>query len=108
MRFPSDGTPKGPLICSTEVTSQTDCTTDFFFGAESIFVWCVFVCVCVCVFLMGLGFELRALHLQRQVLQSLLLWLFWRWALSNYLVELTSNLCPPDLSLTSSPSYLQV
>jgi hypothetical protein len=35
-------------------------------------------------------------------LQSILLWLLWRWGLMNYLPELASNLNPPDLSLPSS------
>jgi hypothetical protein len=32
-------------------------------------------------------------------LQSILLWLFWRWGLLNYLLRLTSYLNIPDLSL---------
>jgi hypothetical protein len=32
-------------------------------------------------------------------LQFILLWLFWRWCLLNYLPELASNLNPPDLRL---------
>jgi hypothetical protein len=31
-------------------------------------------------------------------LQSILLWLFWRWGLANSLFGLTSNHNPPDLS----------
>jgi hypothetical protein len=34
-----------------------------------------------------------------------LLWLFWRWGLSNYLQGLALNLDPPDLSLPSSWDY---
>jgi hypothetical protein len=34
--------------------------------------------------------------------QSILLWLFWRWGLANYLPRLASNLNPPDLNLPSS------
>jgi hypothetical protein len=35
-------------------------------------------------------------------LQSILLWLFWRWGLSNYLPGLSLNLHSSDLSLPSS------
>jgi hypothetical protein len=34
-----------------------------------------------------------------------LLWLFWRWGISNYLPGLASNLSPPNLSLLSSYDY---
>jgi hypothetical protein len=33
------------------------------------------------------------------LLRSILLWLFWRWGLTNYLPRLISSLNPPDLSL---------
>jgi hypothetical protein len=36
------------------------------------------------------------------VLQSILLWLFWRWGLENHLSRLTLNHDPSDLSLPSS------
>jgi hypothetical protein len=39
----------------------------------------------------------RSPHLQR-----ILLWLFWRWGLENYLPGLALNLGPPDVSLPSS------
>jgi hypothetical protein len=32
-------------------------------------------------------------------LQSILLWLLWRWSLKNYLPKLASNPDPPDFSL---------
>jgi hypothetical protein len=57
-------------------------------------------------FFSGLGFELRASYLQSTHsttwphLQSILLWLFWRWDLVNYLPRLASNRDPPDLSLS--------
>jgi hypothetical protein len=35
-------------------------------------------------------------------LQSILLWLFWRQGLKNYLVRIASNHDPPNLSLLSS------
>jgi hypothetical protein len=35
-------------------------------------------------------------------LQSILLWLFWRWGFWNYLPGLALNRNPPDLSLPSS------
>jgi hypothetical protein len=38
-------------------------------------------------------------------LQSILLWLYWRWGLENYLPGLASNLDLPDLSLSSSQVY---
>jgi hypothetical protein len=54
--------------------------------------------------LVGLGFELTckagALPLKPH-LQSIFLWLFWRWGLVYYLPGLTSNLDPPDLNLLS-------
>jgi hypothetical protein len=34
-------------------------------------------------------------------LQSILLWLFWRWGLKNYLAGLASNVQTPNLSLLS-------
>jgi hypothetical protein len=34
-----------------------------------------------------------------------LLWLFWRWSLSNYLPGLASNCDPPGFSLLSSQDY---
>jgi hypothetical protein len=78
--------------------------------------WCLTV-VLICIslltndielFLVGLGLEVRASHLQtgapplKPQLQSILLWLFWRWGLVNYLLRLASNCDPPDLSLLSS------
>jgi hypothetical protein len=59
------------------------------------------------IFLMGLGFELSAsIHtckagalLLKPHLQSILLWLFWRWDLVNYLPRLASNCNPPNLPL---------
>jgi hypothetical protein len=60
---------------------------------------------------MGLGFELRSLHLQTDALsfhlhlQSILLWSFWRWGLMNYLPRLASSCDPPSLSLPSSWDY---
>jgi hypothetical protein len=53
--------------------------------------WLDCVCVCVCVYggRERLGFELRALHLQRRcsatwaTFRSILLWLFWRWVLTE-------------------------
>jgi hypothetical protein len=62
-------------------------------------------------FLAELGFELRGSCLQTGALplvlslQSILLWLFWRWGLLNYLPGLASNDKPPDLSLLSSYNY---
>jgi hypothetical protein len=38
-------------------------------------------------------------------LQSVLLWLFRRWGLSNYLPRLALNCNPPDLSLPNSWDY---
>jgi hypothetical protein len=38
-------------------------------------------------------------------LQSILLWLFWRWSLKNYLPGLALNCNPPDLSLPSTWDY---
>jgi hypothetical protein len=38
-------------------------------------------------------------------LQSILLWLFWRWGLENYFTGLASNCNPPDLSLPRSWNY---
>jgi hypothetical protein len=35
-------------------------------------------------------------------LQFILLWLFWRWGLENYLSGLTLNRDPPDLRLLSN------
>jgi hypothetical protein len=62
-------------------------------------------------FLVRLGLELRvctcnacALLLEPR-LQSILLWLFWRWGLSNYLLRLATNYDPTDLRLTSSWDY---
>jgi hypothetical protein len=54
-------------------------------------------------FLVGLGFEVRASHLQSSH-SNILLCLFWRWVgfLSNYLPGLASKQDPPNLSLRSS------
>jgi hypothetical protein len=38
-------------------------------------------------------------------LQSIVLWLFWRWGLKNYFLGLASNLDATDLSLPSSYDY---
>jgi hypothetical protein len=60
---------------------------------------------------MGLGFELRALHLQSRHstfepthLQSILLWLF-KDGILKYLSRLALNRDPPGLSLQSSYDY---
>jgi hypothetical protein len=59
----------------------------------------------------GVEFEFRALNWQRGAvllephLLSILLWLFWRWGLTNYLLRLASNNNPPNLSLPSSQNY---
>jgi hypothetical protein len=56
-------------------------------------------------------FELRDSHLQSRslplepLLQSILLWLFWRWGLLEYLPRFASNLNPLNLSLPSSWHY---
>jgi hypothetical protein len=56
----------------------------------------------------GLGFELRASHLQSNALlleahlQHILFWLFWRWALVNCFPWLALNYNLPNLSLPSS------
>jgi hypothetical protein len=56
----------------------------------------------------GMGFELRASHCKESALslkphlQSILLWLFWRLDLVNYLSGLTLNHEPPNLSLPGS------
>jgi hypothetical protein len=75
-------------------------------GSHSIFF---FVCLFGFFFLVGLGFKLRASHLQtgtlqlEPCLQSILLWLFWRLgSLTNYLPGLTLNPAPPNVSLPSS------
>jgi cellulose synthase/poly-beta-1,6-N-acetylglucosamine synthase-like glycosyltransferase len=53
-------------------------------------------------FLMELGVKLTALCLQADALslepclQSILLWLFWRWGLQNYLPGLALNLGQPS------------
>jgi hypothetical protein len=39
------------------------------------------------------------------LLQPILLWLFWRWGLENFLPRPASNLDPPNLSLPSSWDY---
>jgi hypothetical protein len=62
-------------------------------------------CFFVFVFLVGLVFELRALRFivgnhkagtppLEPCLQCAVVWLFWRWALSDYLPRLASN-CDP-------------
>jgi hypothetical protein len=57
------------------------------------------------VFFEGLGFELRLCTyktgslLLEPNLQSILLWLFWRWGLENYLFVLALNCNHPDLDL---------
>jgi hypothetical protein len=62
-------------------------------------------------FLVGLEFELRALHLQSRCstlephLQSIWLWLFWRWDLENYFPRLALNCSSSNLSLPSSWDY---
>jgi hypothetical protein len=38
-------------------------------------------------------------------IQFIVLWLFWRWDLTNYLYGLASNLDPPNLSLSSCSDY---
>jgi hypothetical protein len=44
---------------------------------------------------MGWGFELRGVIPLKPYLQSILLWLFWRWGLTNYLPRLFSNAILP-------------
>jgi hypothetical protein len=54
-------------------------------------------------FYMGLGFELRALHLQsRHSSACILLWLFWRCGLTNYFPGLALNHDLLNLSLPIS------
>jgi hypothetical protein len=67
-------------------------------GSHNFLLLLFLFCVCVCV---GLGFEIRlhackvgALPLEPHR-QSILLWLFWRQGLGNYLLGLASNLDPP-------------
>jgi hypothetical protein len=50
--------------------------------------------------------KLGALPLEPQF-QSILLWLFWRWGLGNYLPRLASNCSSPDLCLPNSWDYGQ-
>jgi hypothetical protein len=38
-------------------------------------------------------------------LRSILLWLFWRWDLKNFLPGLASNYSPPNFSFLSSEEY---
>jgi hypothetical protein len=59
-------------------------------------------------FVVGLRFELGALHLQSKhsiawVIPPVYfaLVIFWRWSLLNYLPQLASNHDPPDLSFPS-------
>jgi hypothetical protein len=63
--------------------------------------WILNLKACSALFLggwqVGLGCELRALGLQ-----TILLWLFWRWGLRSYLSGLALNSDPPNLSLLSS------
>jgi hypothetical protein len=58
--------------------------------------------------LVELGFKLRTLCLQSRCLTTwanllpILLWLFWRWGLMNYLPRLALNYDAPNLSLPNS------
>jgi hypothetical protein len=54
---------------------------------------------------LGLGVCKAGALLLEPCLQSILLWLFQRWGLQNYLPRLASNFDPPDLSLPSSWDY---
>jgi hypothetical protein len=63
------------------------------------------------VFLVGLvlnsglhAYKAGALLLEPH-LQSILLWLFWKWSVTHHLPRLASNHNPPDLSLSSSWDY---
>jgi hypothetical protein len=47
----------------------------------------------------------QALYLFEPHRQSILLWLFWKWDLANYLPRLALNHDPPDLSFLSSYDY---
>jgi hypothetical protein len=67
------------------------------------------ILLCVWVFFGGTGvwtqgFMFRCSKLEPHI-QSILLWLFWRWGFRNYLPGLASSLDPPDLSLLSSYDY---
>jgi hypothetical protein len=50
----------------------------------------------------GLNFRASGTLLLEPHLQSIFLWLFWRYGLKNYLPGLASNLHPPNLSFPSS------
>jgi hypothetical protein len=49
---------------------------------------------------------LQSRHSLELYLQSILLWLFWRQWLTNYLPKLASNCNPPDLSLPNRCFYI--
>jgi hypothetical protein len=79
----------------------------FSHGLLSVCAW-----VLICSFYLGLGWgsdlnsglctcKAAALALE-PLLQSILLWLFWRWGLMNYLLGMALNQDPPYLSLPSS------
>jgi hypothetical protein len=78
--------PQPPEPCATRASTRTD-----YPGSGSFFFWWDW----------DLNSGLCALLLA-PLLPSSLLWLFWRWSLTNSLARLASNLDPPDLSLPSS------
>jgi hypothetical protein len=76
-----------PLMSYSENLSLSVCrdlSHSFFFGGTGIWT-------------QGFTLAMQASHLQ-----SILLWLLWRWGLLNYLSRLALNHDAPDLSLPSS------
>jgi hypothetical protein len=74
---------------------------NYFFSLDFSFFFLIF-------FWVGQGFKLRASSFQNSIktqLQSIVLWLFWRWGLENYLPWLVLNCNPPNLSLSSGQDY---
>jgi hypothetical protein len=74
------GTLRHRGLIFTQATSKEGAGWDLNLDDQMVFFFFFFF------FIVGLGFELRALHLQNRcstacvTLQSVLLWLFWRWA----------------------------
>jgi hypothetical protein len=68
----------------------------FFFFLEGLWYWGLNSGLGAC--------KAGALPLEPQ-LQSILLWVFWRWGLMSCLPELASSLSPPDVSLPDSWDY---
>jgi hypothetical protein len=96
-----------PQFCTSEMLSpcpHSSCEKWIHAQTWMTSTWAVPACLQDFFFFAGLG-SILAKQALGPHFQSILLWLFWRWALSNYLPRLVSNHSPSNLNLPSNRDY---